>query len=339
MKAAYTHIWPSAETQFFYTKTLHHRTLNVRSDVANLAASSITSKGDIDTLALNHTQYTNDFLTQNFNFEYQHEEDQLNNFNENLSLFLYNRLEKGPGVINFGARLDSNKYFGEHVTYKVALMHVFSFHSLKLSYSTGFRAPSLNQLYDPIYGNKNLNPEESQTAELGLEIPISDHYKYLGSVFATDLYNRLTYDPNTFVNQNRGRALNIGFENTFDAKINKDLTTALSATWLSARDMTAKQKLARRPNFSSKISLSYKKEKHSATVDGNYTGKRPDVDNSGNTVLMPSYTIFNLNYAFDFNQSFSTYLKIKNILNKDYEEVFGYGTGGRAFTLGLKYVF
>ncbi|MBC7713019.1 MAG: TonB-dependent receptor [Rhizobacter sp.] len=339
MKAGYNHSWDSAETQVLYTKSLHHRTLNVRPDSKSPATSSTTSTGDIDTVTINHTQFTNDFLTQNFNFDYQHEEDQLKNFNENLSFFLYNRLEYGPAVFNFGARLDSNKYFGEHVTYKAAVMHTFSKFNLKMSYSTGFRAPSLNQLYDPTYGNKNLGPETSQTAEIGFDVPISERTKYVGTFFYTDLHNRLSYDPNTFVNQNRGTARIIGWENNFNAKIAGGFDAGLSVTWLSARDMTAKQKLARRPNLNSKLSLNYKKEQHSAGIEGDYTGARPDVDNLGNTVSMKSYTIFNVNYSYDISKSFQAYAKVKNIMNKDYEEVFGYGTGGRAATLGMKYFF
>lgn len=338
LKTGYNHTWSSAETQLFYTKTLHHRSLNVRSDVAHPAESSTTTKGDIDTVAINHTQYTTDHLTQNINVDYQHETDQLKNSNENVSFFLYNRFEYGPAVINLGARVDSNKFFGEHVTYKIALMHFFTNFTLKMSYSTGFRAPSLNQLYDPTYGNKNLNPEESQSAEIGFEVPLSERHKYLGTFFYTDLNNRLSYDSN-LINQNRGKARIIGVENNFNSKITDELNTNLSITWLSARDTTAKQKLARRPNLNTTASITYKKAVHTLTLDGGYTGKRPDIDNLGNPVEMPSYTIFSLTYNFDINQNFSTYIKAKNILDKDYEEVNGYGTGGRALTLGLKYIF
>jgi vitamin B12 transporter len=334
LKTGFNHAWESAETQFFYTKTLHHRTLNVRRDSMNAAESSTTSTGDIDTVAINHTQYTTDHLTQNINVDYQHEEDRLKNFNENVSVFLYNRFEYGPAVLNAGVRLDSNKVFGEHATYKIAVMHFFTHFNLKMSYSTGFRAPSLNQLYDLTYGNKNLTPEESQNAEIGFEVPFNDRYKYLATLFYTDLHNRLGYDSN-FHNQNQGRARILGIENNFNAKFTEDLNTNLSLTWLSARNMTAKQKLSRRPNLNSTLSLNYKK----LSLEVIYTGVRPDVDNLGNPVNMPSYAIFNLSYNYDITKNFSTYAKLKNILNKDYEDIYGYGTGGRAATLGLKYIF
>ncbi|MBY0413120.1 MAG: TonB-dependent receptor, partial [Bdellovibrionales bacterium] len=277
--------------------------------------------------------------TQNINLDYQHEEDQLKNKNENLSAFLYNRLAFGPAIINFGARVDSNKYYNEHVTYKIALMHFFSRFTLKMSYSTGFRAPSLNQLFDPTYGNKNLKPEESQTAEAGFDVPVGDKLKYIGTFFYTDLKNRLSYDPNTFVNQNRGRAKIVGWENNFHTDISEEFKNHTTLTWMSARDTTARTKLPRRPNLNIKSSIEYAKNNHSAEISGDFTGKRADVDNLGNATLMPSYFILNLSYSYRVTENFSTYAKLHNLLDKDYEEVFGYGTGGRAGTLGLKYDF
>lgn len=338
LKAGYNYNWSEGETQLSLTRSTHHRTLRVLSDAANPAASAVTSKGDINAVAINHTQYTTDRLTQNINLDYQHEEDQLKNSNENTSLFLYNRYEVDTNIYNLGVRVDSNQSFGEHLTYKAAYLHNFDPALLKMSYSTGFRAPSLNQLHDPTYGNKNLNPEESQSAEVGFEIPFVIHVN-TATIFYTEIDNRLSYDPVTFVNQNRGRARIIGFENVFDTTLSPDMNLGIATTWMSARDLTAKQKLARRPNFNAKVIFNYKQEKHAVTVEGDFTGKRPDVDNLGNTVSLGSNIVFNTNYSYNFTEKFSAYAKIRNILNKDYEDIYGYGTGGRSATLGLKYIF
>lgn len=338
LKAGYNYNWSQADTQLSLTRSTHHRTLRVLSDIVHPAQSAVTTKGEVNAVAINHTQYTTERLTQNINLDYQHEEDQLKNFNENTSLFFYNRYELDTNVYNLGVRVDSNKYFGEHLTYKAAYLHNFDPAVLKMSYSTGFRAPSLNQLFDPTYGNKNLNPEKSQSAELSFEIPFVIHVN-TATLFYTELDNRLSYDPVTFVNQNRGRARIIGLENIFDTTLTPDMTLGIATTWMSARDLTANQKLARRPNFNAKVIFNYKEEKHAVTVEGDFTGKRPDVDNLGNTVYLGSNLVFNMNYSYSFTTKFSSYVKVKNILNKDYEDVYGYGTGGRAATLGLKYIF
>ena len=158
--------------------------------------------------------------------------------------------------------------------------------------------------------------------------------------FYTDIQNRLSYDPVTFVNQNRGSARIIGLENVFNAKLMEGLNSNTAVTWLSARDMTAKQKLARRPNINVKTSVDFTpSNKELVSVEGDFTGKRNDVDNLGNTVHMPSYLIFNLRYEREFRENTSIYLKVKNLLDRDYEEVYGYGTGGRMASVGLRYVF
>ena len=338
LKAGYNFNWSNAETQFALTRSTHHRTATNLPDSKNLAYKATTTKGEINTIAVNHTHYTTAQLTQNINVDYSHEEDQLKNFNENLSLFLYNRYEVEANIFNFGLRIDSNKFFGEHLTYKAAYLRNFDPALLKMSYSTGFRAPSLNQLYDPIYGNKNLNPEESQTAEIGFEIPFVIHVN-TATVFYTDLDNRLSYDPVTFINQNRGRARIIGFENVFDTTLSPDTKLGIATTWMSAKDLTAKQKLARRPNFNARVVFNHNREKHAFTLEGDFTGKRPDIDNLGNPVNVGSHVVYNFNYAYNFTEKFSTYTRVKNILDKDYEDIYGYGTGGRAATLGLKYIF
>jgi vitamin B12 transporter len=339
LKAGLKQFWDNGETHFYYTKNSHHRTLNTLPDAASATRSSVVSKGVIDTFAINHTQYTTEFLTQNLNIDFQHEEDQSRRFNENLSTFLYNRIEAGKNVFNLGARLDSNKYFGEHLTYKTAYLYNFDKNIFKASYSTGFRAPSLNQLYDPTYGNKNLNPEKSQSAEMGIDIPLGIENKYTGTLFYTDLKNRLSYDPVTFVNQNRGRARIIGLENRIDINMAKMTSAYLAATWLSAKDMTSKKKLVRRPDLSGRAGLKYQYESHTSSIDFNYTGKRNDVDNLGNIVKMKAHHSFDLEYKYAINQAWSSYGKVKNILNEYYEDIYGYGSGGRAATLGMKYIF
>ena len=338
LKAGYNHNWSNAETQFALTRSTHHRTIKILPDYANPADSSNTTKGEINSVAINHTQYTTTQLTQNINFDYTHEEDQLDNFNENLSLFLYNRYEIDANIFNLGFRIDSNKFFGEHLTYKAAYLHNFDSALFKMSYSTGFRAPRLNQLHDPTYGNKNLNPEVSKSAEIGFEIPFVIHVN-TATVFYTELDNRLSYDPITFINQNRGTARIIGFENVFDTTLSPDMTLGIATTWLSAKDLTTKQKLARRPNFNARIVFKYKKEKHALTLESEFTGSRADIDNLGNPVNIGQHLVNNFNYAYSFTEKFSTYAKVKNILDKDYEYIYGYGTGGRAATLGLKYIF
>ena len=111
-------------------------------------------------------------------------------------------------------------------------------------------------------------------------------------------------------------------------------------TLLKTRDLALGQKLARRPDINIKNIWSYNFfDQNNIDYELFYTGKRNDVDNLGNPVNMNSYLISNLNYRYVLNTKAELYLKIKNLFNKDYEEIYGYGTGGRAATVGAKYQF
>jgi vitamin B12 transporter len=72
--------------------------------------------------------------------------------------------------VDMGARITSHSTFGEHLTYSVNPMwRAMPNIDLFLNLSTGFRAPSLYQLYSE-YGTRSLSPETSVNTEIGLSL-------------------------------------------------------------------------------------------------------------------------------------------------------------------------
>ncbi|WP_249963678.1 TonB-dependent receptor domain-containing protein, partial [Histophilus somni] len=71
--------------------------------------------------------------------------------------------------IDGGIRYDHNSQFGNVATYNLgASYEILPDLVLRSSYATGFRAPTFNDLYYPLSGNPDLNPEKSGSYELGL---------------------------------------------------------------------------------------------------------------------------------------------------------------------------
>ncbi|UKK51712.1 TonB-dependent receptor [Prevotella sp. E13-17] len=79
-----------------------------------------------------------------------------------------------------GARYDYHKSFGNHFTPKLSLMGSFGNVNLRATYSAGFRAPGLEEIYYHYYsvnrgkpqitfGNKELSPEKSNYLSLNAE--------------------------------------------------------------------------------------------------------------------------------------------------------------------------
>jgi vitamin B12 transporter len=298
------------------------------------------TKGEINTLSLNQTNYLNNSLTQNINLEWLHEKDQSAHYNQNTSGFLYHQYETEKNIYNLGIRLDHNKIFKDHITYKIASGRKFSQSLLKLSYSTGFRSPSINQLYTPQYGNSNLRPETSKSLELSLENNWSKEVKSTSTLFYTKLFDRLGFEPNTFINRNFGEAEISGLEENIKVSWNPAVKQSLALTIMKTRDLALKKALPRRPGFNLKNIFSYElSDKYFINYELFFTGKRDDVDNNGLTVKMPSYLLSNLHFRYVKKNNNEFFLKITNVFNRAYEEVSGFGTGGRMFNVGTRFNF
>ncbi len=80
--------------------------------------------------------------------------------------------------INAGLRLNNHSEYGSHLVYNLNPSYKvdldFGYVKGLASYSTAFITPSLFQLFEPSYGNADLEPEENQTIEVGTEVSIKD---------------------------------------------------------------------------------------------------------------------------------------------------------------------
>ena len=54
------------------------------------------------------------------------------------------------------------------------------------------------------------------------------------------------------------------------------------------------------------------------------------------TVDLKDYTVVNLGIQHKLNKKFTITAKISNLFDEQYEEIFSYGTAGRAYYLGVR---
>ena len=81
----------------------------------------------------------------------------------------------------------------------------------------------------------------------------------------------------------------------------------------------------------------FEKEPTSYTLSMVYVGKRKDIDEKSQKTEMPSYTLFDTAITHKIKEVGEIQFTVKNILDKKYEEVYGYGTLGRNYYLSLTY--
>lgn len=321
------------------THSKHHRILNEVKDHLNNNQLRSVNKGQTTSYNFLHDFYFFDHIVHNLNIQSTKEKDQSQNKTTNNSLALYNKIESEDQSFNFGLRIDQHNLFNEHFTYKLSYQKKISKLKIKANYSTGYRSPSLNQLFDPLYGNNKLSPELSNTSEIELETPIYTNFNWITSIFNTNLKNRLSYHPITFVNTNSGKSRVYGIESNLDYFNNKNFKSSLSSTFLNATDLEKNEKLPRRPSFISILTNSFLNEKSTFELVSTFKGKTSDVDNQGRLVKLPSYFIHHFNYFYQLQEKIRLKIELKNLLNKKFEETYGYGTAGRTIYLEGKITF
>lgn len=246
-----------------------------------------------------------------------------------------------------GLRYDHHSRAGDALTYRLAPAFIINATNTKLraSLATGFKAPSLYQLYAPstIYGpigNLGLRPEKVRGWDAGV-----DQYWGDGRIRAS-----LTYFRNDFENLidfsysqgyvNIGRALARGLEAEAEVKPFPDLSLALVLTHLDARNAATGERLLRRPRNRLGLTAHYDLlGRWSASLTYDRTGDRRDIDSSAwpaAPVALASYSLLNGVLAYHAAPGLQVFARVDNALNARYEMVFGYGTPGASLQMGVR---
>ncbi len=245
-----------------------------------------------------------------------------------------------------GVRYDDNNRFGGHETWRVNELYNIKETGTRLkgNYGTGFKAPSLNQLYDTIYGsgNPNLKPETSVNWDAGLEQDlyrkkITTSVSYFNNNF-NNLIQFLSVPP--YTNNNVSRAKTSGVETFMEMRPLTDLTLRSTYTYTQSLDMVTNTQLLHRPKNKASFDADYQfLEKAHIHFNVLMVGQKADtayISYSSVPVTIASYTLLNLAGSYDVNKHLQVFGRIDNLLNKQYQEIYGYGTSGVAGYGGVK---
>ncbi len=296
----------------------------------------------------------NEGLTQNSYSSGQATED-VQQTVSTTSFWAQDQYWNGPLEVIFGVRQDEHEKFGKVQTYRLAPSYLFlnSGTKLKASYGTGFRSPSLYELYGTYtsfgtlvtLGNENLTPEISTGWDVGLEQEMGK-FQLSATYFQMDFTDRIefVYNPATFVG---------AYQNTQGATQTKgtevELTGQPAEGWVMGinlnQTLTADpngEPLVRRPKQAIKATGDWNpipKLKFHAAWRG--IGKRKAwtgaYDKEGNQVAyLNAYQVINLAVSWRFSSMLELYGRIDNLADTNYEEAWSYATGGRIAMIGGK---
>lgn len=208
---------------------------------------------------------------------------------------------------------------------------------LRATAGTGGKAPTLYQLYAPIYGTATLRPEESFGADIGIDQQLLDgRLKLSATVFHNRMKNLIDFDFATSTYQNIARAQTSGIELEGEAVLWPEyLVLRGSYTNLRAVDRKTGLRLPRRADHTGKVSLAITPApRWSIEPSVTLVGKRFSTTNQRQR-LAP-YARLDALVSYKVNDNLDVYLRGENLTNSYYEDVRNYGTTGRAVYAGMR---
>lgn len=252
-----------------------------------------------------------------------------------------------------GFRVDQLSGFGTKITWRVAPAYVIkkTGTTIKGSYGTGFKAPTLQQRFGfnagfPAFGfpafngNPNLKPETSRGWDFGFEQKLfKDKVTFGVTYFRNDIKNLIVSDAAFTTNINIGNSRTHGIETFLSAEILKNLNLNINYTYLRAEDRVTGAELVRRPRHSFNAELAWKPvEKASISLAVHVIGTRTDfqaVTPFGRTNL-PHETTVKVAGSYKVSKYLTVFARMENFFDSRFEEPNGFQRPGFAVFAGVK---
>ncbi|KOO02260.1 TonB-dependent vitamin B12 receptor [Vibrio nereis] len=238
-------------------------------------------------------------------------------------------------------RLDDNEEFGSEFTYNVAAGYqLIPEFGVKASFGTAFKAPNLFQQYDPNYGEKNLESEESDAWEVSFSGVVQDVYWSLTG-YDYKITNLIDYHPTTYKYQNVDGETHIQGVELVAEFATGFIQHQLSADYKDAEGDDGKQ-LQRRAKEMYKWNGLVSFDDIDWSISYLYVSKRPDVDYNvwpSQGVELPSYSLVDTAVTYYANESTTISARIDNLFDEEYEMALGYPASERAYYLNVGYQF
>jgi vitamin B12 transporter len=257
-------------------------------------------------------------------------------------------------AIEVGGRYNQHSKYGNNFTYSFNPSFTLS-KSIKffMNQSTGFKVPTLSQLYGNFGANENLKPEISNSFEAGIHQVFSPQFEVSVSWFKRTVKDVIVY---TFTNGNinQDEQNDRGLEVESRIRLNDKLTIITNYAFVDGKVSalengvdTTYNNLFRRPKHSLGINMGVQASaKLYFSLNLKTFSERQDLffnpDNffAAEVVTLKSYALVDAYASYSlFDNKLRFFVEGKNILNQDYREVYGYNTMGFNVHSGLSFKF
>jgi vitamin B12 transporter len=258
-------------------------------------------------------------------------------------VFAQANLEPVKGLaLSAGGRIDDHSAFGEFDTYRLTGTYVIPGTGTRphASLGTGFRVPSLYELYDPYSGSAKLTPETSKSWDAGVEQKFwNGRITADVTYFVLDTENLINFDLTTY------RYLNVpgllhreGVETSVKTQVTERLAILTGYTYTDAHTADGARFVRVPRNMASFGVDAQLTEKLRANVMAKVVTDTVDTSSHG-LVGLEDYLLVNAKLSYAIKPGLTAYIRGENLLDQHYETVYGYGTPGLSVYGGLSFKF
>jgi vitamin B12 transporter len=301
-------------------------TFNTQRDTASLQSDVAVAPNHLLTLG---ADFQNDDVTSTTSY--------VVSTRDNRGVFAQYLGKLGALRIEASTRHDNNEQFGNSNTGSVAFGYTFS-NALQLTaqYGSAFKAPTFNELYFPFFGNPNLKPERSRSAELSARGRVTV-LSWRMAVYDTHIRDLVGFDS-SFSPANVDRTRITGIEAGLDAPL-ADWTIGAASGWIKPENETPGSNfgktLPRRAKSSVKLNVDRQFGRYLLAATFISEGER--FDNPSNSRRLGSYTTVDLRGEFRLSDAVRLQARVANLFNRQYETVLFYPQAVRAAYLTVRY--
>jgi vitamin B12 transporter len=259
------------------------------------------------------------------------------------------------------ARFDNTSAFENAFTGRLALTYELTDDSrLYGSIGSGQKAPTFIERFGyfpgQFVGNSQLKPEKSTSFDVGIEQAwrngdLTAQLTY----FRQDLKNEINgfvFDPLTFLSTaenlpGKSARQGIEFAGRLEATSNLGFGATYTYTDSTAEDDQGRDiRELRRPRHigSAQVNYRFRDNRANLLLVADYGGEQfdayfPPFPSSSEIVTLDAFWLLGLTASYDVSEKLNVFVRVSNLLDEEYEEVFGYRTPGRGAYLGLRATF
>lgn len=245
---------------------------------------------------------------------------------------------------------------------------------LRASYGEGIKEPTMVEAFSPspfFLGNPTLKPERARSFDFGIEqLLVRDRVRIEATYFENRYRDQIAFvgDPSTFggpiktpqglltnnINNDRARARGLEFAvavrpvrqlslsgqyTLLDSKITAiaDVIDFVTLKLVPSNELGLS--LVRRPKHFGSINIAWTGEKFDLNLDGFFVGRRRDIDpvTFSRLVYNDAYAKLDLAGGYRITPRVTTFARIENLLNQNYQEVLGYPAYKLNFSAGMRF--